>query len=45
MVEGVEVDVGEELAREIADGKAATVLERREEVVTGVVPHHGLLLV
>lgn len=45
VVEGVEVDVGEELAGQVADGKAATSLVRREEVVAREIEQHRLLRV
>lgn len=43
MVQAVEVDVGEELARQVADGQAAPTLERCEQVVAGIVERHRLL--
>ena len=42
MVQTVQVDVGEELAGEVADGQAAPALERAEQVVAGVVERHRL---
>ena len=43
VVQAVEVDVGEELAGQVADGQAAPALERGEQVVAGVVEGHRLL--
>ena len=37
MVEAVKIEVGEELAREIADRQAAAALEWREQIVAGEV--------
>ena len=43
VVQAVEMDVGEELAGQVADGQAAPALERGEQVVAGVVERHRLL--
>ena len=43
VVEAVEMDVGEELAGQVADGQAPPALEGCEQVVAGVVQVHRLL--
>ena len=43
VVQAVEVDVGEELAGQVADGQAAPALERGEQVVARKVERHRLL--
>jgi hypothetical protein len=43
VIEAIEVDLREELAREVADRQAAASLERREEIVTREVVVHRLL--
>jgi hypothetical protein len=45
VVERIEVDVGEQLARQVADRDAVTAPERGEEVVAGEVLVHRLLFV
>ena len=43
MIEAVEVEVGEELARQIADRQTAAALERREQVVAVEIEIDGFL--
>ncbi len=45
VVKAAEVDIGEELASEVANGQAFAVLERGEQVITGEVFEAGVLLI
>lgn len=38
MIEGIQINVGEELAGQIADGQAAPALKRQEQIIAGEIP-------
>ena len=43
VVQSIQVQIGEELAGEVADRQPAAAFERREQIVAGIVDQHGLL--
>ena len=43
MIQPVEIKVGEELAGQIAERQAAPALQRREQIIAGIVDMHRLL--